>query len=226
MDPVATKDHSQARAWPAVWIVAITAAIVFAPAPYQLVGLIAVVLVAFYEFTNLARVILGSPADTDLTRVALTIQTGLLACFVPVMVAVGIQVGWQLQFLLIASIYVSDVCALYGGRKFGRHKLAPRISPGKSVEGVVCGLVGASLALFVLWPIFDFTPSFNQLWLATLSWTLFGVVGDLNESWLKRQAKVKDSGTILRGHGGVLDRIDSLLSATLVAALWVWVWMA
>lgn len=223
MDQIATKDPSQARAWPAVWIVAVTALIVFSPPAYQLVGLVGVTLVAFYEFANLARPILGSPGDTDLTRVALTMQTGLLASFPPALMYIGLRQGWQLQFLLIASVYVSDVFALYGGRKFGRHKLAPHISPGKTWEGIGCGLVGSSLVLLLLYWPFDFAQSLGTLWLAALSWTLFGVVGDLNESWLKRQAVVKDSGTILRGHGGVLDRVDSLLTSTLVAALWVWV---
>jgi phosphatidate cytidylyltransferase len=118
---------------------------------------------------------------------------------------------------------VADSGAYFAGRAFGRHKLAPKVSPAKTLEGLAGGLlltsalsigVACSLKLSVgAW------CGFVGLSMLTV---LASVHGDLVESMLKRRAGIKDSGTILPGHGGVLDRIDSLLSATPIFALGFW----
>lgn len=119
---------------------------------------------------------------------------------------------WTLFVLML--IWVADVSAYFAGRRFGRHKLAPRISPGKTREGVYGALAGTmiftALAGFLLEPI----PVWHLL-LVVLSiiTVLFSIVGDLFESLMKRQSNLKDSGSLLPGHGGVLDRIDSMLAA-------------
>jgi len=122
---------------------------------------------------------------------------------------------------VVGLVAIADSAAYFSGRRFGRHKLAPRISPGKTREGVLGAWVGISVYALILsfaWP--DFLP---VTWLTALlaAWALLflSVVGDLLESWVKRQAGVKDSGTLLPGHGGVLDRIDSLTAALPAAAL-------
>jgi phosphatidate cytidylyltransferase len=126
-------------------------------------------------------------------------------------------------FLMIFTLFVVILCdaaAYFGGRRYGKRKLAPAISPGKSVEGAIAGVIGGVLGGIVCKGIFElFSPELSTL----LSWVAVGVmglllsvaaiVGDLIESLLKRDAEVKDTGRLLPGTGGVLDRIDSSLLA-------------
>ena len=123
------------------------------------------------------------------------------------------EVGEDLLVFALVVVYFGDTCAFYGGRWLGRHALAPRISPAKTWEGAVCGLLG-SLAGALLGPLWFFQdlPLAHALGLGVLL-SAAGVTGDLCESAIKRAAQVKDSGHLLPGHGGVLDRIDSLLLA-------------
>ena len=120
----------------------------------------------------------------------------------------------------IAAIWISDTAAYFTGRKFGRQKLAPSISPGKTWEGVA----GALTAVFIYALIWSYLVADKTqiILLAPLLLVLvvLGIIGDLFESLMKRQAGVKNSGNILPGHGGILDRIDSLTS-TLPVAIFV-----
>ena len=112
-------------------------------------------------------------------------------------------------FLALLVTWAADVGAYLGGLALGRHKLAPAISPGKSWEGAVCGLAAATLAGAILSGPLGFPAGFS-----TISGAILGVLaelGDLVGSSLKRFAKVKDSGKIIPGHGGILDRFGSLL---------------
>lgn len=120
---------------------------------------------------------------------------------------------WWTLFVLML-IWVADVGAYFSGRRFGQHKLAPRISPGKTREGVYGALIGTMLfaagAGWLIKPV----PVGHALLIALATVTvLFSIVGDLFESLIKRQANLKDSGSLLPGHGGMLDRIDSVLAA-------------
>jgi phosphatidate cytidylyltransferase len=120
-------------------------------------------------------------------------------------------VAW-LAILTIITI-ASDTGAYYAGSTFGKNKLCPAISPNKTVEGLLGG-VAASLVLSVLAGTFLLPQvSIVRMTIATILVSLIGVGGDLIESIIKRSCNVKDSGTILPGHGGVFDRIDSLLTA-------------
>jgi phosphatidate cytidylyltransferase len=117
----------------------------------------------------------------------------------------------RLLTMFFAFVMLTDTGAYYVGRSIGRHKLAPRISPGKTVEGAVGGFVAAVLAGFLCkLTFFPEIPITHALALGAAI-GLVGQVGDLAESMLKRAADVKDSGTLLPGHGGMLDRIDSIL---------------
>jgi phosphatidate cytidylyltransferase len=127
----------------------------------------------------------------------------------------------------MAIVWIADTAAYFSGRAFGRRKLAPEVSPGKTWEGVWGGWVAVAVYAALLVPFatdagfrFPVTP------LAIAAWIVFAiltasisVVGDLFESLLKRHAGAKDSGTLLPGHGGVLDRTDALLAAMPIAAL-------
>jgi phosphatidate cytidylyltransferase len=130
--------------------------------------------------------------------------------------------GPELLLGLLAVVWVADTAAYFAGRKFGRHKLAPSISPGKTWEGVVGAFLGVTL-YGLAWKMWDGSAvlfSLGLWWGMLLLWllTLFSILGDLFESWMKRVAGLKDSGRLLPGHGGVLDRIDALTAAMPLAA--------
>lgn len=119
-------------------------------------------------------------------------------------------------FIMLLGTWASDTFAYFVGRSFGRHKLTPNLSPKKTWEGAVGGVLGTILTVYIYSKFFISLPPGIAVLLGVLISTA-SQVGDLIESTLKRQAKIKDSGTIIPGHGGVLDRFDSmLLSAPLV----------
>lgn len=116
-------------------------------------------------------------------------------------------------FMLFAIIWSADIGAYFAGRTFGRHRLAPRISPGKTWEGLIGGVILTLLVGGLLFPSVPFSISLESWLFISVLTALAGVLGDLLESLMKRIAGVKDSGTLLPGHGGILDRIDSLTAA-------------
>ena len=118
---------------------------------------------------------------------------------------------------LLCIIWASDTFAYLTGKAFGKHKLFERISPKKTIEGFLGGLVGAVI-ISILIDIYSVRPMWQWIILAVVL-VVTGTIGDLVESSFKRAAKVKDSGTILPGHGGLLDRLDSLLFASPFAYL-------
>ncbi len=123
---------------------------------------------------------------------------------------------------MMALVWVADISAYFAGRRYGKHKLAPSISPGKTWEGVVGGGLGVSVCVVLAWSFSPYSAHFiflPTLLMASLCWVGLAVIGDLFESAIKRQAGVKDSGALLPGHGGLLDRIDALTSTLPLAAL-------
>ncbi|MEA3429267.1 MAG: phosphatidate cytidylyltransferase [Thermodesulfobacteriota bacterium] len=120
-------------------------------------------------------------------------------------------------FFLLTLVFAGDTGAFYVGRIFGQHKLCPAVSPGKTIEGAIGGLAATLGAGFIFINCFLKSLSLGPSMLFFLSIGVVGQVGDLFESELKRYADVKDSGSILPGHGGILDRIDALLFAAPVA---------
>jgi phosphatidate cytidylyltransferase len=141
----------------------------------------------------------------------------LLGAFVG-LVALAARSPW-LVLAAMAIVWIADSAAYSTGRALGRHKLAPQVSPGKTWEGLAGALAAVALyalALVPLAPRLGIAPTAG----AVAAWVAFVVavaalsaIGDLFESWQKRQAGLKDSGTLLPGHGGVLDRIDALVAA-------------
>lgn len=166
------------------------------------------------------KAVLGAGLVSRLVAILITVAT-----WVALVQADGLGKGFLLSVLLL--VWVADTAAYFAGRAFGRHKLAPAISPGKTWEGVA-GAVIANLLLAVVLSMTSTVSSANPvgtffswmrlelgitlLCLVVILLTLVSVMGDLYESMLKRAAGVKDSGRLLPGHGGVLDRLDALLA--------------
>jgi phosphatidate cytidylyltransferase len=173
----------------------------------------------------------ASPIPTVLTDAANSvfclIYTGFTLIALPMLRSS--EDGKSLVTFLLCAVWAGDIVALYVGRNLGRHKLVPRLSPNKTWEGAVGSLAGSLLVTGLLILLAGelakreiLTLAFHGTW---LHWMVLALVvnvaaqvGDLAESGLKRSAGVKDSGTLLPGHGGVLDRIDALLLAAPV--LW------
>lgn len=146
----------------------------------------------------------------------------------------GMTAGLFGAVVVLASSWMSDTGAYFAGVKFGKHKLAPLISPKKTIEGVVGGVIVAMISLLVAGYVYTIytarfwgqTVEINYLYLALFSplLTAISVIGDLSASVIKRQFQIKDFGKIMPGHGGVLDRFDSvLLVCTVVYFLMRWV---
>jgi phosphatidate cytidylyltransferase len=130
--------------------------------------------------------------------------------------------GRDFVFLALLATFGSDTAAYFVGKAWGRHKLAPSISPGKTREGAAAGVIGAIIIsiLFTLEVPLQLPLSWWQAILLGLAISVLGQLGDLAESLLKRNCGVKDSGSLMPGHGGLLDRMDSVLFAGVVVYLW------
>jgi phosphatidate cytidylyltransferase len=121
---------------------------------------------------------------------------------------------------VLVGTFVGDTGAYAGGRLFGRRPLAPRVSPHKTVEGLVCGMLSAVLAVFIA-GLYQTWLTQGQALLLGLAVAVIGPLGDLFESVVKRDAGAKDAGTLFGPHGGILDRVDSALF-TVVVAYYIW----
>lgn len=177
---------------------------------------IALILIVLTVGTLIATTLRGAPFDKMIGSTGATIL-GVVYVVVLGGHLVAVRTGFdqQLSAHLLSFFFLvlmgSDTGAYYVGRAIGKHKLAPTISPGKTWEGVAGGIL-AALALAVV-AHFWFFKELPLKWALPLAgvMTIFGILGDLTESALKRGAGAKDAAKILPGHGGVLDRLDSLL---------------
>ncbi|WP_214511386.1 phosphatidate cytidylyltransferase [Pseudomonas brassicacearum] len=130
--------------------------------------------------------------------------------------------NWQIMAVMVL-VWGADVGAYFSGKAFGKRKLAPKVSPGKSWEGVYGGLVLSLVITTVVGFVRDWTVAQLLMGLMGAALIVFvSVVGDLTESMFKRQSGIKDSSNLLPGHGGVLDRIDSLTAAIPIFAVLLW----
>jgi len=160
-------------------------------------------------------------ADTAVTVFG-AVYTGFLLAYIPLIIRT-FSSGMILALTLVVSVWVNDMSAYFIGSLVGRHKLAPHISPKKSWEGFLAGTAG-TLAVWALAPLVPgFSLDLGPALMTGIAIAISSVIGDLAESRMKREAGVKDSGDSLPGHGGFLDRLDSLILVGLVA-YWVLWW--
>lgn len=139
------------------------------------------------------------------------------------LVTLRLNVGRDWVFLALFATFGSDTAAYFVGKAIGRHKLAPQISPGKTWEGAAAGVIGGIIIalLFTFSSPWQLPISYGQAVLLGALISIFGQFGDLAESLLKRNAGVKDSGSLMPGHGGMLDRMDSVVFAGAVVYVYV-----
>lgn len=166
---------------------------------------------------GLATLALGGRVEDARDRIVLPVA-GLV--YVPVLLGFILLLPRPEALVLVAIVWASDIFAYYGGRALGRRRLAPKISPGKTVEGAVIGWIAAVAAgLAVETLVSGRPPAAFAGYVALVA--VFAQIGDLAESALKRSGGVKDSSRLLPGHGGMLDRIDGLLfAAPVFYVLW------
>jgi phosphatidate cytidylyltransferase len=138
------------------------------------------------------------------------------------LVSLRLDAGRDWLYLVLFATFGSDTAAYFIGKAIGRHKLAPQISPGKTWEGTIAGVFGAVIVslFFTLNIPLQLPLDYWQAILLGVLVSIFGQLGDLAESLLKRNFGVKDSGNLMPGHGGLLDRMDSVLFAGVVVYLW------
>ena len=129
--------------------------------------------------------------------------------------------GGLLIISIFITLWITDSAAYFIGTAFGKHKLFPRVSPNKSWEGAIAGFVFAIITMVVLNEVLLNFISFNDALVMGVIIGLFGQIGDLIESLLKRDAGVKDSSNLIPGHGGVLDRFDSLIFSSPIIFLYI-----
>lgn len=134
----------------------------------------------------------------------------------------GPAIGPKLVFFLLLVVWLGDAGAYYVGKQFGKHKLSPRISPKKTIEGLIGGIAASIIAALVIhFTFFQAMPLIHAVIVGVIL-SICGVIGDLAESMWKRSAAVKDSGTLIPGHGGFLDRFDSIFFTTpILYVYWV-----
>jgi phosphatidate cytidylyltransferase len=193
--------------------------------------MIQIVLLLFTGGTLTAAMVRGAPFDRMIPSVGVTVLSVMYVVFLGGHL-IALRVGFRpalsrnlLGFFFLV-IMGSDAAAYYGGRLFGRHKLAPTVSPGKTWEGAIAGML-ASLLLAVAahyWFFLNLPLKFALPLAAVMN--VVGVLGDLTESALKRSTGAKDTAQILPGHGGVLDRIDSLLFNAPVIYYFAWAYFS
>jgi phosphatidate cytidylyltransferase len=198
---------TMAATGPWLLLVAATCWWMLLPGPYDVLWLV----LAGVAWVAIEVLVRGLTVDQAGTRFLAPWYIGMP---LGLLTAVHAQHGAAVTLLLIATVIVSDSAQYYSGRAFGRRPLAPMISPKKTIEGAIGGVVAGTLFMTIagsrLLP--DAAPV--PLLAAAVAVVVLGICGDLFESRLKRVAGVKDSSSLIPGHGGILDRIDALLFAT------------
>ena len=196
----------------------ILAAFYWLPLRYNPTAVLLAVMVATFVVPAIYFLFRYGDIKTVAARVTATtvgiIYAGVLLTFLALLkrdLATFDDIGADFIILVLGSAWLSDTGGYFAGKSFGRHKLYPAVSPNKTWEGSIGGLIAVALGAvaFKLWLVPEI--SWLHVMLLSLPGAVLGQIGDLSESLLKRSVGVKDSGAILPGHGGILDRIDAVL---------------
>jgi phosphatidate cytidylyltransferase len=168
----------------------------------------------------IARKDLESSLPSSAIAVLATLYVGMLGGSL-IRLRADFASGWKLIFYLLLVVWLGDAGAYYVGKSLGKHKLSPRISPKKTVEGLAGGIATSIIAAVVVHlTFFKELPLLHAI-ISGMILSVAGVIGDLAESMWKRSAAVKDSGTLIPGHGGFLDRFDSIFfTAPILYSYW------
>lgn len=196
----------------------VLAAFVFEPISVEMGVFLALLIIpAWYVISSAG---LDDALPSSAIAVLATLYVGMLGGSL-IRLRADFAAGWKLIFFLLLVVWLGDAGAYYVGKNLGRHKLSPRISPKKTVEGLAGG-VGVSVitAVVVHLTFFKEMPLIHAI-ISGVILSMAGVIGDLAESMWKRSAAVKDSGTLIPGHGGFLDRFDSIFfTAPILYSYW------
>ena len=161
----------------------------------------------------------GSPSPTTDISISLlgVVMVGVCLAHFVLMLGLDRGIPWTVPFTVIVMVWISDAVAYLAGSAFGRHKMAPRISPGKSWEGFLVGTAAVFIAAYVLY------LTVNRDWLSlgvamelAVMVCVFAPLGDLSESTVKRELGIKDMSSLIPGHGGIMDRFDSMFFTAVV----------
>jgi phosphatidate cytidylyltransferase len=170
---------------------------------------------------SLILLVLGPQHEGAFTKWAWAIAGVLyVGWLLSYLVALRLDAGRAWVYLALFTTFGSDTAAFFIGKALGRHRLAPRISPAKTWEGAIAGIFGAIIVSLVVVIISGLPLSYLQAIILGILVSIFGQLGDLVESLLKRNTGVKESGNLMPGHGGVLDRMDSVVFAGIVVYLY------
>ncbi len=204
-------------------------AVLFTAVYLRHIVLLPVILALWASIPLVCQLFAGSPPRPELVLSAGRSLLGAVWVCLPIALVLQIELfyprgNYWILFLLL-TVFVTDTGAFYCGRLFGRHKLYPAISPGKTWEGAVGGLVSSLLAGAWFLKILALEPLGVAALGLIAALSVAGQIGDLAESMVKRAYGVKDSGRLLPGHGGLLDRVDGVLFAAPVLAGYLWLRM-
>jgi phosphatidate cytidylyltransferase len=175
-----------------------------------------VIILIYALFPMMFFVFARKPPDKELTVQMATSLFGVIYVSVPLVLLALIHfraMGRWWVFFLLVVVFAGDTGAFYAGRSFGEHKLHRKVSPGKTWEGAIGGLLSSLMAAILFLFFVPLSPWGIDMMLLVVILSILAQIGDLAESLLKRNHGIKDSGQILPGHGGILDRIDGLLFA-------------
>lgn len=204
---------------PAAWRIAGIAALAAASAlahlgrPVQALALLGAAILAFFLLSALTR-----------TGGKRWLSTGLVYAGLPAVALIWLRQqpdGFALVMWTMGVVWATDIFAYFAGRAIGGPKIWTAISPNKTWAGLAGGMVAAALFSILFARVAGWPQTMLAMALIGALLAIVAQIGDFFESWLKRRAGVKDSGTLLRGHGGVMDRVDGLVPVCIVVALWV-----